>query len=121
MFLLGLLVFSWFNALSQDPGIRMFEEKNYYGAERYFSKALNDDPENAVALFYLGRIANAKGERDTASEYFEKAIEQDPGNADYFAWNGINYIQILSTVDFMQGYEIKQLLVVLLHCFLLCI
>ena len=74
-FLILLLVFPWFNAWPQDPGIGMFEEKNYYGAERYFSQALRDDPKNAVALFYLGRIANAKGERDKASEYFEKAIE----------------------------------------------
>jgi tetratricopeptide (TPR) repeat protein len=102
MFFIGLLVFPLFSARSQDPGIGMFEEKNYYGAERYFSKALSDDPENPVALFYLGRIANAKGERDDASEFFEKAIEKDPKNADYYAWNGINYIQILSSVDFMK-------------------
>jgi tetratricopeptide (TPR) repeat protein len=87
---------------NSNPGIRMFEEKNYYGAERFFRQALNEDPDNGQANYFLGRIANAKGDLDAATGFFEKAIEKDALNAEYHAWNGINYTQILSSVDFMK-------------------
>lgn len=86
----------------ENPGIKMFDSKNYYGAERYFQEKLKVDGENDLALFYLGRIAFEKGDLDQAADLFEKAIKLDPDNADYYAWNGINYIQKLSQVDFMK-------------------
>jgi cytochrome c-type biogenesis protein CcmH/NrfG len=87
---------------TENAGIRMFEGKNYYGAERYFQNELKKNAENDLAIFYLGRIAYENGELDQASELFDKAIRIDPDNADYYAWNGINYIQLLSQVDFMK-------------------
>ncbi len=87
---------------AENAGIRMFEGKNYYGAERYFQNELKKNAENDLAIYYLGRIAYENGELDQASELFDKAIRIDPDNADYYAWNGINYIQLLSQVDFMK-------------------
>ena len=85
-----------------NQGIRMFEVKNYYGAERYFQNELNNNKENDQALFYLGRIALEKGDLDGAVDLFEKAIDLQPSMADYYAWKGIAYIQLLSKVDFMK-------------------
>jgi tetratricopeptide (TPR) repeat protein len=95
-----------FNSVSgqdaADQGIRMFEAKNYYGAERYFQNELKKDEANDLALFYLGRIALEKGDLEQASGLFDQAIEIDPDNAEYYTWNGITYIQWLSQVDFMK-------------------
>ena len=85
-----------------DQGVNMFNGKNYYGAERYFQDILRQNPESGEANYYLGRIANHGGSFDKASEYFEKAVVSEPSNADYHAWNGINYTQLLTTVDFMR-------------------
>lgn len=85
-----------------NQGVRMFENKNYYGAERYFQNELNENEADGLALYYLGRIAFEKKELENASDLFEKAIETDPSNAEYYTWKGITYIQLLSKVDFMK-------------------
>jgi len=95
-------IFKTYAQDADNPGIQMFENKNYYGAERYFQEVITRQPENGEAYFYLGRIAEEKREYDRASVQFEKAIEKDPSKADYYAWAGINYVQLLSEVDFMK-------------------
>ncbi len=87
---------------ADNPGIRMFDAKNYYGSERYFQNTLEKNPENAEAYYYLGRISNANQDLDKATDYFEKAIKVEPSNAEYYAWNGINYVHLLSKVEFMK-------------------
>jgi cytochrome c-type biogenesis protein CcmH/NrfG len=103
--MLLIFIFQITDGLGQETlnqGIRMFEAKNYYGAERYFQNVLNNNRENDQALFYLGRIALEKGDLDGAVDLFEKAIDLQPSKADYYAWKGITYIQQLSKVDFMK-------------------
>jgi tetratricopeptide (TPR) repeat protein len=109
--LVSLLIFSmmmvpcFYSLYGQDgenPGVRMFKNKNYYGSERYFKEVLASDAENGQAYFYLGRIATEKRELENASDQYEKAIEVDPNNADFYAWAGINYVHLLSEVDFMK-------------------
>jgi len=85
-----------------NQGIRMFENKNYYGAEKFFRNELEENESDGQALYYLGRIAFEKEELDKASGFFEKAIDIDPSNAEYYTWQGITYIQLLSEVDFMK-------------------
>jgi len=104
-FILFYLAFQGYFVQAQEvnnPGISMFEEKNYYGSERYFQKILEKNPENAEAYYYLGRISNTNQELDKASDYFEKAVDIEPSSAEYHAWNGINYVHLLSQVDFMK-------------------
>ena len=37
-----------------------------------------------------------------ATEYFNKAVDVDNSNSEYYTWKGIAYVQMLSTVDFME-------------------
>ncbi len=85
-----------------ETGIKIFENKNYYGAEKFFTDFLQKHQENAEANYYLGRIAVINGKKDDAADYFSKATDLDGNNTWYFTWKGINYINILQSVDFMQ-------------------
>jgi tetratricopeptide (TPR) repeat protein len=101
----GLILLFNVKVLAQNtdnPGVQMFENKNYYGSERYFHDVIKREPANGSAYFYLGRIAMEQKQLDKASGHFDKAIEMDPSNASYYAWAGINYILLLSEVDFMR-------------------
>ena len=46
-----------------------------------FVKAVKENPDNARALTYLGRIAREQGSMATSRQYLEQAIRTDPNNA----------------------------------------
>jgi tetratricopeptide (TPR) repeat protein len=52
------------------------------GAETSFKRVLELDPNNLVALKYLGMIQAGRGRLDKASEYFKHILELDPDNRD---------------------------------------
>jgi Tfp pilus assembly protein PilF len=85
-----------------QKGIEIFENKNYYGAKRFFNDYLKGDPDNAEAYYYLGRIAMEEIELEAATDYFDKAVDLEKGKSEYYTWKGIAYVQLLSTVDFMK-------------------
>lgn len=85
-----------------ETGIKIFDNRNYYGAEKFFTDFLKNDPGNATAYYYLGRIAWINNKNDDASGYFEKATDLDESNTWFYTWKGINYITIIQQVDFIQ-------------------
>jgi tetratricopeptide (TPR) repeat protein len=59
-------------------------EKKYEQAEEAFKHVLSSDPQNAVALNYLGYMLADRGVRlDEALNYVKKAIDLDPANGAY--------------------------------------
>ena len=85
-----------------QKGIDIFQQKNYYGARKFFNDYLTNHKENAEAYYYLGRIAMEENGLKQATEYFDKAVDLEGSNSEYYTWKGIAYVQLLSTVDFMQ-------------------
>ncbi len=58
---------------------------------RVLSEELADNPDNAVASYFLGRYYLAVEEPGQAVEYLEKAAQLDPEDADYRFWSGVAY------------------------------
>jgi tetratricopeptide (TPR) repeat protein len=63
----------------------MYErEKNFDAAEKAFRDVLQNDPNNASALNYLGYMFADRGVRlDEAQQLISKALDLDPGNGAY--------------------------------------
>jgi Flp pilus assembly protein TadD len=57
--------------LPVEMGIESYEAEDYAGAKTHFETALTTEPENAQAVYYLGRIALQQGEIDEAVELLE--------------------------------------------------
>ncbi len=55
-----------------------FDSGQYDEAEKRFYEVLHYDPENIVALKYLGDLKFKKGEEVTAFSYYEKVLKSDP-------------------------------------------
>jgi len=70
-------------------------EKKYEQAEEAFKQVLNSDPQNAVALNYLGYMLADRGVRlDEALNYVKKAIDLDPANGAYLDSLGWAYYKL---------------------------
>ena len=70
-------------------------EKKYEQAEEAFKQVLSSDPQNAVALNYLGYMLADRGVRlDEALNYVKKAIELDPANGAYLDSLGWAYYKL---------------------------
>ena len=70
-------------------------EKKYEQAEDAFKQVLAGDPQNAVALNYLGYMLADRGIRlDEALNYVKKAIELDPANGAYLDSLGWAYYKL---------------------------
>ena len=69
--------------------------KKYDLAEEAFKQVLSSDPQNAVALNYLGYMLADRGVRlDEALNYVKKAIELDPANGAYLDSLGWAYYKL---------------------------
>jgi len=69
-------------------------QKKYEAAEEAFKKVLADDPNNAVALNYLGYMLADRGVRlEEALNYIKKAVEIDPQNGAYLDSLGWAYFK----------------------------
>ena len=76
LFLLFVILFTGITVTAaQDisTGVKIFENKNYYGAKKFFTDYLQKNPDNAEANYYLGRIAYINKNNDEASDYFDKS------------------------------------------------
>lgn len=79
------LLFSCDNKGAQDyisDGIRYTEEQRYDKALKSFKKAIESDPENALAHYTLGGIYTYKDMNQEAIEEYKKAIELDAAYPD---------------------------------------
>lgn len=79
-------------------------QKKYDEAESAFRQVLLKDPQNAMALNYLGYMLAEKGTRlDEALAYVKKAIEQEPQNYAYLDSLGWVYFK-LGKYDLAEQY-----------------
>ncbi len=56
-----------------DRGIAAFKASDMTAAEELFRDAVNVDPANGVAYYYLARLALRRSERDAALGFLDKA------------------------------------------------
>lgn len=66
-----------------NSAIALFEEKKFPEAAEAFLKLATVDSDNAVAQFYLGVLANKRGDNEEAIRRLELAVQLDPENSDY--------------------------------------
>jgi tetratricopeptide (TPR) repeat protein len=70
-------------------------QKKYEQAEALFRKVLEEDPQNAVALNYLGyMLADRSMKLDEALGFIKKAIDLDPANGAYLDSLGWAYFRL---------------------------
>lgn len=65
-----------------SAGIRYTEEQKYNKAIASFKKAIEKEPDNALAHYTLGGMYTLKDRNEDAIEEYKKAIELDPGYPD---------------------------------------
>jgi tetratricopeptide (TPR) repeat protein len=58
-----------------------------------YQKAVEIDPDNALAYYRLGDVESEAGRSDKAAEYFVRACELEPENALYHSSAGTAYLQ----------------------------
>src|SRR5918911_4505001 len=66
-------------------GQALFEAKQFDQARTVFETALALDPENLIALRYLGDIAFELGDRGGARSWYTRVLETDPRNEEIAA------------------------------------
>ena len=70
------------------------KQKKFAEAESAFRQVLSRDPENAIALNYLGYMLAERGERlDESVGYLTKALQVEPGNPSYLDSLGWAYFK----------------------------
>jgi len=67
---------------------KLFELRRFDEARAAFEGILAKDKNDANALFYLGRIAEAQGKSGDAVDWYEKAVKRDDKNALYHFYLG---------------------------------
>lgn len=58
----------------------LWAEKKLTAAERVFEEIIEEQPNNAEALFYLGTIQSSKGKLEEAAGAFQRILDIRPGN-----------------------------------------
>ena len=71
-----------------DEGVRLFEERRLSESCATLEASLKDDPSDARAAYYLGRVLMAEDDLDAARPWFERAVELDPGSSEKQQWLG---------------------------------
>ena len=74
-----------------DEGARLFAARKFEQARLSLEAAVRDDPTDALAASYLGRVYLAQGSPDLAVEWMEKSIALEPSSAEYHLWLGRAY------------------------------
>ncbi len=87
---------------SIGEGISHFEAKNLPEARACFEKALAEESDAPVALYYLGRISLMQKDVEDAIALLEKAVKEDETNSDYHNWLGLAYVEKLMNASFFE-------------------
>ena len=66
--------------------ITEFDVGHVAQAKPMFRQALQADPSDPVALYYMGRIYCEEGDWENAIYYFQCCLDVEPGNAAARAW-----------------------------------
>lgn len=86
--LLGTAASAGAQSAQLEPGIAAFKARKYAEARAIFQPLASRD---AVAAYYMGRIAANDDNLDKAVDHFEKAVALDPRNGEYYDWLGRAY------------------------------
>jgi len=82
------------DSLAFELGTTFDKQKKFAEAESAFRQVLSRDPENALALNYLGYMLAERGERlDESVSYLKKALQVEPGNPSYLDSLGWAYFK----------------------------
>lgn len=74
-----------------ENGIKLFNAGRASDARAILEAAVRDDPRDARASSYLGRVLLAAGETGGAVEWMEKSVALEEANAEYHLWLGRAY------------------------------
>jgi cytochrome c-type biogenesis protein CcmH/NrfG len=75
-----------------DPGVEMFEAGQFDEAREYYKVKLAENPADAEAAIYLGRIAMNQDDLDGAIGWMEKALELAPDSSSSHYWAATAYV-----------------------------
>ena len=67
---------------------QLFRERRFAEARAASNAQLAANKNDASALYWLGRIADAEGKNGEAIEWYEKAVKREDGSALYHYWLG---------------------------------
>jgi tetratricopeptide (TPR) repeat protein len=82
------------DGIAFELGSVLDKQKKYAEAESAFRQVLSRDPENAIALNYLGYMLAERGERlDESVAYLKKALQAEPENPSYLDSLGWAYFK----------------------------
>src|SRR6266496_1295314 len=76
-----------------EEAIRLFDARQFERARPLLEAALAEDPGDARAASYLGRLLLAANDLDRAIESLEKSVALEESNAQYHLWLGRAYGQ----------------------------
>src|SRR6266508_2469690 len=74
-----------------EEGIQLFEARKFDEARASLEAAVREDPQDARAASYLGRVYLAVGNSDRAVEWMGRSVALEPTNAEYHLWLGRAY------------------------------
>ncbi|NOR17772.1 tetratricopeptide repeat protein [candidate division WOR-3 bacterium] len=63
-----------------ENGVKQYEKGHIKQAIHQFEKAIEKNPANFKAYFYLGRCYKQRGTMETAHKHFQKAIDLNPND-----------------------------------------
>jgi tetratricopeptide (TPR) repeat protein len=74
-----------------EEGIQLFDARKFDGARSSLEAAVREDPQDARAASYLGRVYLATGNFDRAVEWMGRSVALESANAEYHLWLGRAY------------------------------
>lgn len=81
-------------------GVALLAANKIEEASRYFSNVIKKNPDNAGGQHYMGRINYRLSDYEAAQTYFDKSIKLSPKRAEFYVWQGQNYIKLVAEVGF---------------------
>ncbi|RJP77615.1 MAG: tetratricopeptide repeat protein [Candidatus Zixiibacteriota bacterium] len=76
-----------------DQAVALFDSGRYAEARAELEAIVKQQPKNARAYAYLGRIAFAERDTDRAVKWLKKAVDLEETSSQYYAWLGYAYGQ----------------------------
>jgi len=74
-----------------EEGIQLFEARKFEKARSSLETAVREDPQDARAASYLGRVYLEVGNSDRAVEWMGRSVALESANAEYHLWLGRAY------------------------------
>jgi predicted Zn-dependent protease len=85
----------WFSA-NIIAGIVFFYQKDFFRAETYFKEGKQLVPFKGISYYYLGRIAEARGNYINAINYYQKALRLGPKQEYWYKDCYRRYVRLIS-------------------------